>query len=38
MAMPTIIEPLTIVVAGVFIGAIIADLYLPMFRIFELIE
>ena len=34
----SIIEPLMIVVVGGIVGAIIISMYLPMFRIFELIE
>ena len=37
-ALTSIIEPLMIVVVGVIVGAIIIAMYLPMFRIFELIE
>ena len=34
----SIIEPLMIVVVGGIVGAIVISMYLPMFRIFELIE
>ncbi|MGH3088105.1 MAG: type II secretion system F family protein [Rubrobacteraceae bacterium] len=37
-ALTSIIEPLMIVVVGGIVGAIIIAMYLPMFRIFELIE
>jgi len=37
-ALTTIIEPLMIVVIGAIVGGIIIAMYLPMFRIFELIE
>jgi type IV pilus assembly protein PilC len=37
-ALTSIIEPLMIVVVGAIVGAIIIAMYLPMFRIFELIE
>lgn len=37
-ALTSIIEPLMIVVVGGIVGAIIISMYLPMFRIFELIE
>ncbi len=34
----SIIEPIMIVVVGGIVGGIIISMYLPMFRIFELIE
>ncbi len=37
-ALTSIIEPLMIVVVGAIVGGIIIAMYLPMFRIFELIE
>ncbi len=37
-ALSSIIEPIMIVVVGGIVGAIIIAMYLPMFRIFELIE
>jgi type IV pilus assembly protein PilC len=37
-ALTSIIEPLMIVVVGGIVGGIIVAMYLPMFRIFELIE
>jgi type IV pilus assembly protein PilC len=37
-ALTSIIEPLMIVVVGGIVGAIIISMYLPMFKIFELIE
>lgn len=37
-SLTSIIEPLMIVVVGGIVGAIIIAMYLPMFRIFELIE
>lgn len=37
-ALTSIIEPLMIVVVGGIVGAIIVSMYLPMFKIFELIE
>ncbi len=37
-ALTSIIEPLMIVVVGAIVGGIIVAMYLPMFRIFELIE
>ena len=37
-ALTSIIEPLMIVVAGGIVGGIIVAMYLPMFKIFELIE
>jgi type IV pilus assembly protein PilC len=37
-ALTSIIEPIMIVVVGGIVGAIIIAMYLPMFRIFELIE
>ena len=37
-ALTSIIEPLMIVVVGGIVGSIIIAMYLPMFRIFELIE
>ena len=37
-ALTSIIEPLMIVVVGAVVGSIIIAMYLPMFRIFELIE
>jgi type IV pilus assembly protein PilC len=37
-ALTSIIEPLMIVVVGGIVGGIIIAMYLPMFRIFELIE
>jgi type IV pilus assembly protein PilC len=37
-ALTSIIEPLMIVVVGGIVGAIVISMYLPMFRIFELIE
>jgi type IV pilus assembly protein PilC len=37
-ALTSIIEPLMIVVVGGIVGAIVISMYLPMFRIFELVE
>lgn len=37
-ALTSIIEPLMIVVVGGIVGAIIVAMYLPMFKIFELVE
>ena len=37
-ALTSIIEPLMIVVVGAIVGAIVISMYLPMFRIYELIE
>src|ERR687889_2454954 len=37
-ALTSIIEPLMIVVVGGIVGAIVISMYLPMFKIFELIE
>jgi type IV pilus assembly protein PilC len=37
-ALISIIEPLMIVVVGGIVGGIIIAMYLPMFKIFELIE
>lgn len=37
-ALTSIIEPLMVVVVGAIVGGIIIAMYLPMFRIFELIE
>jgi type IV pilus assembly protein PilC len=37
-ALTSIIEPLMIVVVGGIVGGIIIAMYLPMFKIFELIE
>jgi type IV pilus assembly protein PilC len=37
-ALTSIIEPLMIVVVGGIVGGIIVAMYLPMFRIFELVE
>jgi type IV pilus assembly protein PilC len=37
-ALTSIIEPIMIVVVGGIVGAIIIAMYLPMFRIFELIQ
>jgi type IV pilus assembly protein PilC len=37
-ALTTIIEPLMIVVVGGIVGGIIIAMYLPMFKIFELVE
>lgn len=37
-ALTSIIEPIMIVVVGGIVGGIIISMYLPMFRIFELIE
>ena len=37
-ALTSIIEPLMIVVVGGIVGGIIVAMYLPMFKIFELIE
>ncbi len=37
-ALTSIIEPLMIVVVGAIVGGIIVAMYLPMFRIFELVE
>ena len=37
-ALTSIIEPLMIVVVGGIVGAIVISMYLPMFRIFELLE
>jgi type IV pilus assembly protein PilC len=34
----SIIEPLMVVVVGGIVGAIVISMYLPMFKIFELIE
>ena len=37
-ALTSIIEPLMIVVVGGIVGAIVISMYLPMFRIFELLK
>ena len=37
-ALTSILEPLMIVVVGGIVGFIVISMYLPMFRIFELIE
>jgi type IV pilus assembly protein PilC len=37
-ALTSIMEPLMIVVVGGIVGGIIIAMYLPMFKIFELIE
>jgi type IV pilus assembly protein PilC len=37
-ALTSIIEPLMIVVVGIIVGGIIVAMYLPMFKIFELVE
>src|ERR671910_1539031 len=37
-ALTSIIEPLMIVIVGGIVGAIVISMYLPMFKIFELIE
>jgi type IV pilus assembly protein PilC len=37
-ALTSIIEPLMIVVVGGIVGGIIVAMYLPMFKIFELVE
>jgi type IV pilus assembly protein PilC len=37
-ALTSIIEPLMILVVGAIVGSIIIAMYLPMFRIFELIK
>jgi len=37
-ALTSILEPLMIVVVGGIVGAIVISMYLPMFKIFELIE
>jgi type IV pilus assembly protein PilC len=37
-ALTSIIEPLMIVVVGSIVGAIVISMYLPMFKIFELVE
>jgi type IV pilus assembly protein PilC len=37
-ALTSIIEPLMIVVVGSIVGGIVISMYLPMFKIFELIE
>ena len=37
-ALTSIIEPLMIVVIGGIVGGIIVAMYLPIFRIFEVIE
>jgi type IV pilus assembly protein PilC len=37
-SLTSIIEPVMILVVGAIVGAIIISMYLPMFRIFELIE
>ncbi len=37
-ALTSIIEPLMIVVVGAIVGAIVISMYLPMFRIYDLIE
>ncbi|HEY6711773.1 MAG TPA: type II secretion system F family protein [Rubrobacter sp.] len=37
-ALTSIIEPLMVVVVGGIVGAIVISMYLPMFKIFELIE
>ena len=37
-ALTSIIEPLMIVVVGGIVGGIVISMYLPMFKIFELIE
>jgi type IV pilus assembly protein PilC len=38
MALTSIIEPLMIVVVGGIVGGIIIAMYLPMFKIFELVQ
>jgi type IV pilus assembly protein PilC len=37
-ALTSIMEPLMIVVVGGIVGGIIITMYLPMFKVFELIE
>jgi type IV pilus assembly protein PilC len=37
-ALTSIIEPLMIIVVGSIVGAIVISMYLPMFKIFELVE
>lgn len=37
-ALTSIIEPLMVVVVGGIVGAIVISMYLPMFKIFELVE
>ncbi|MGH3086335.1 MAG: type II secretion system F family protein [Rubrobacteraceae bacterium] len=37
-SLTSIIEPVMILIVGAIVGAIIVSMYLPMFRIFELIE
>ena len=37
-ALTSIMEPLMIVVVGGIVGGIIIAMYLPMFKIFELVE
>ena len=37
-ALTSIIEPLMIVVVGSIVGAIVISMYLPMFKIYELVE
>jgi type IV pilus assembly protein PilC len=37
-ALTSIMEPAMIVVVGGIVGAIVISMYLPMFRIFELLE
>ncbi len=37
-ALTSIVEPLMIVVVGGIVGAIVISMYLPMFRIFRLVE
>jgi type IV pilus assembly protein PilC len=37
-ALTSIIEPLMIIVVGGIVGAIVISMYLPMFKIFELVE
>ena len=37
-ALTSIIEPLMIIIVGIIVGVIVISMYLPMFRIYELVE
>ena len=37
-ALTSIIEPLMIIIVGIIVGVIVIAMYLPMFKIFEIIE
>ena len=37
-ALTSIIEPLMIVIVGIIVGVIVIAMYLPMFKIYEIIE